>query len=271
MSEKTKDGAPRPAVPAATVLLVRKGEQPLEVFMVVRHHQIDFASGALVFPGGKVEAADGDARLRARMKGGEALAEGERAFRAAAIREAFEECGVLLARPAGSEALVGKERLAALVAAWQQKLVSNEATILDLVEAEDLVLASDLMVPFSHWVTPVYMPKRFDTWFFIAEAPADQLAVHDGRESVDSVWISPQQALADLEAGKRTIIFPTRLNLMQLGESGDVAGALRAARDRDIKTVQPWVEEREGRKVLRIQPEAGYPISEAPIDAIMRG
>lgn len=271
MSEKSSAAASAPVVPAATVLLLQAGQSPLEVFMVVRHHQIDFASGALVFPGGKVDPGDGDPRLAPRVRGCDGLDDTARAFRVCAVREAFEECGVLLARVRGSQALVPAARLAELGDRWQKALVEGRATMMEMAEAEDLELACDLMVPFSHWITPTFVPKRFDTWFFVAEAPADHLAVHDGSESVDSVWISPQQALADLEAGKRTIIFPTRLNLMMLGESGSVADAMNRARTAPIKTVLPWIEERDGRKWLTIPADAGYSLTQAPVDRIMRG
>ena len=246
MSDKTA----APMIPAATVLLVRRAEPQLQVFMVVRHHQIDFASGALVFPGGKLEAADGDERLIPRIGGIDVASDQLRAFRVAAIREAFEECGVLLARARGERTLVSPERLKRLEADWRAKLAKDEASILDMVEAEDLELAAELMLPYSHWITPTFMKKRFDTWFFIAEAPDDRLAVHDGHESVDSGWISPSQALADLEARRRTIIYPTRLNLMLLDQSATVAQALDSTRARRIATVLPWVEESGGRKRL---------------------
>jgi 8-oxo-dGTP pyrophosphatase MutT (NUDIX family) len=260
-----------PLVAAATVLLVRKADPQLQVFMVVRHHQIDFASGALVFPGGKLEKADGDERLIPHIGGIDVHKDELRAFRVAAIREAFEECGVLLARAKGETALISQDRLKQLEDKWRTKLAKDEASILDMVTAENLELAADLMLPYSHWLTPTFMKKRFDTWFFIAEAPADQLAVHDGHESVDSVWISPSQALADLAEKKRTIIYPTRLNLMLLDQSKTVAQALDASRNRAIKPVLPWIEEAGGRKWLKIAPETGFPMIDSPVDPVMRG
>ena len=262
--------APAQPVPAATVLLVRKASPQLQVFMVVRHHQIDFASGALVFPGGKLEGADADARLQGRVTDAGHLDATQRAFRVGAIREAFEECGVLLARGKGDKDLLTAGRLAELDAKWRKALVEDKATMVDMVEAEDLTLATDQMIPFSHWVTPTFMPKRFDTWFFIAQAPDDQLALHDGEESVDSVWISPDQALADLAAGKRTIIYPTRCNLMMLAESKRHDEALRAAAQRPIKTVLPWIEEKDGKKFLAIDPACGYALTRAPIEGAPR-
>ncbi|HUN49527.1 MAG TPA: hypothetical protein VMU42_00345, partial [Candidatus Sulfotelmatobacter sp.] len=112
---------PAVAVPAATVLLLRDGAPGLEVFMVVRHHQIDFASGALVFPGGKVDQGDADPGLRARCRGAEGIDDATLALRVAAIREAYEECGVLLACPRGAAGLVPGARLKALHG-WREKL-----------------------------------------------------------------------------------------------------------------------------------------------------
>ena len=257
-------------LPAATVLLLRAGQPQLQVFMVVRHHQIDSASGALVFPGGKVDPADRDPALRPFVTAGASLDDTELAFRVAAIREAFEECGVLLARERGSRTTLSAARLATLED-YRQSLVNGEATMLDLVLREKLDLAGDMLVAYSHWVTPAFVPKRFDTWFFLAHVPHGQLAVHDGEEAVDSVWISPSEALADLAAKRRIIVFPTRLNLMMLDEDRTPDQAIAVARVRPIKTVQPWIVEREGHKWLTIPADAGYALSQIPIDPNRRG
>jgi 8-oxo-dGTP pyrophosphatase MutT (NUDIX family) len=261
MNETKKQ--PAPPRPATTVLLVRpsvpgEGTSPLEVFMVVRHHKIDAFSGALVFPGGKLEDADGDARLRVRCGGAGRIADDELKFRIAGVREAFEECGVLLARKRGQRALIAAADLKAIEEKWRAKLAKDEASIVDLVEAEDLEIATDLMVPFAHWITPTFAPKRFDTWFFLAEAPEDQIALHDGSESVDSVWIGAQQAIDEATAGRRTLVHATTKNLELLAEAKTVAGALAAASARKIVTVQPWVETRDGKRYLHIPPDAGY-------------
>jgi 8-oxo-dGTP pyrophosphatase MutT (NUDIX family) len=252
-----------PPRPATTVLLLRPSQAgdagaPLEVFMVVRHHQIDAFSGALVFPGGKLETADGDPRLRARSGPSEGITDEELAFRIAGVREAFEECGILLARKRGQRALIGALDLKPIEDRWRDKLAKDEASIVDLVEAEDFELAIDLMTPYAHWITPTFAPKRFDTWFFLAEAPADQVALHDGSESVDSVWIGAEEAIAEAQAGKRTLVHATLKNLELLAEGGTVAGALTQARARRIQTVQPWVEQREGKRYLHLPPDAGY-------------
>ncbi|HTE81668.1 MAG TPA: NUDIX hydrolase, partial [Reyranella sp.] len=117
---------------------------------------------------------------------------------------------------------------------------------------------TDLMTPFAHWITPIFAPKRFDTWFYLAEAPEDQLALHDGSESVESVWIGPQAAIDEATAGKRTLVHATTKNLELLAEGGTVTGALSQASERKIVTVQPWVEQRDGKRFLHIPEGAGY-------------
>jgi 8-oxo-dGTP pyrophosphatase MutT (NUDIX family) len=252
-----------PPRPATTVLLVRPSRpgdaaSPLEVFMVVRHHQIDAFSGALVFPGGKLEEADGDPRLRARCGGADKISADELKFRVAGVREAFEECGILLARKPAQRSVVGAVDLKGIEERWRAKLAKDEASVVDLVEAEDLELATDLMVPFAHWITPTFAPRRFDTWFFLAEAPEDQIALHDGSESVDSVWIEPHQAIEEATAGRRTLVHATTKNLELLTEATTVAEAMSQASQRKVVTVQPWVEERDGKRFLRIPEGAGY-------------
>jgi 8-oxo-dGTP pyrophosphatase MutT (NUDIX family) len=243
-----------PARPAATVLLLRDGAEGLEVFMVVRHHQIDFASGALVFPGGSVDP--GDRAIAEALPGLGGTEAG--ALRIAAIRETFEECGVLLARPRGSAVLVDAARLKAIEATHRTALCRGERPFAEILAAEDLVPATDHLVHFAHWITPASRPKRFDTHFFLADAPVDQLAVHDGGESVESVWIRPAQALAETKAGLRKLVFATRLNLMKLAGCATVAAAFAAAAAAPVVTVEPeGVETPEGR-MLRIPRAAGY-------------
>jgi 8-oxo-dGTP pyrophosphatase MutT (NUDIX family) len=254
---------PPPARPATTVLLLRPSQpgdagSPLEVFMVVRHHAIDAFSGALVFPGGKLEEADGDPQLKARCAGADEISAGELKFRIAGVREAFEECGILLARKRGERNLIAAADLKGIEERWRTKLTKDTASIVDLVEAEDLEIATDLMTPFAHWITPTFAPKRFDTWFYLAEAPEDQLALHDGSESVDSVWIGAQAAIDEAAAGKRTLVHATTKNLELLAEGITVTGALSQASERKIVTVQPWVEQRDGKRYLHIPGGAGY-------------
>ncbi len=249
-----------PAVPAATILLVRDGEDGIEVFMVVRHHQIDFASGALVFPGGKTDEHDFDDALLEYVQGA-ADDRDMRAMQISAIREAFEECGVLLARTVGEDDLVSAARVSELEH-YREKLNAGDVALLDFLRDEQLVLACDLLTHFAQWITPEMMPKRFDTNFYLAVAPADHVALHDGYESVDSVWITPQQAIADAASGTRTVIFPTLRNIEWLGLHATVAEAVAAGSRQAVVPVLPWMENRDDGTYLCIPPEAGYPVNE---------
>lgn len=254
-------------IPAATIMLLRDGGKGMEVFMVVRHHQIDFASGALVFPGGKLDAGDQNPALRARCDCSADVSADALAIQVAAIREAFEECGVLLARPKGSQQFVNAERLLSLEP-WRDRLHKGHASVNDFLEAEDLHLACDALVPFAHWITPSMMPKRFDTYFYLAAAPEDHIAIHDGHESVDSVWIRPADALKDAEEKRRTVIFPTRMNIEKVGRTETVAESIEAAKANAVVTVEPQVGEKDGVPVLFIPPEADYCVTEEALDRI---
>jgi 8-oxo-dGTP pyrophosphatase MutT (NUDIX family) len=176
---------------------------------------------------------------------------------AGAIREAFEECGILLAREKGADNLVSGERLAVLET-YRDPLHKNELSLLEFLQQENLTLACDKLQHFAHWITPEMLPKRFDTHFYLAEAPADHLAIHDGHESVDSVWISPQEALKGNEDGTYTIIYPTRVNVEMLGESSSVDNAMEMAANRNIVSVLPWSEKREDGNYICIPKDAGY-------------
>ena len=254
-------GAIAPAVPAATILVLRGDAARLEVFMVVRHHQIDFASGALVFPGGKADEQDGDPRLASRLDGA-APDPIRRALQVCALREAFEECGVLLARADGNSDIVNAARVAALEP-YRKRIHAGECSIADMLEREGLRLACDALVPFAHWVTPENMPKRFDTHFYLAVAPQDQVLLHDGHESVDSTWITPADALAGAAEKKYTVIFPTLRNIERLGHATSVEDAIARAKASRIVSVLPRIERRaDGSQWLTIPSEAGYDVFE---------
>jgi 8-oxo-dGTP pyrophosphatase MutT (NUDIX family) len=244
---------------AATVLLLRDGEDGMEVFMVVRHHEIDFAAGALVFPGGRVDPGDHDIAADPALYPNADGHDGT-ALRVAAIRETFEECGVLLARPRGSGALVDALRLRAIEEAHGAALLAGTTSFAAMLNAEDLVLAPDQLVAFAHWITPVRISKRFDTHFFLAVAPDNQIAIHDGSESVDSTWISPRAAIAETEAGRYKLVFPTEMNLKKLGRHATTDEAIAAARASKVVTVlpEPVKAEENGIRYLRLPLEAGY-------------
>ena len=254
---------PAPIRPAATILLVRDDPQ-FEVLMVKRHHQIDFASGALVFPGGKTHAGDHDAAWAERSLGWDAFPHIERELRIAAIREAYEEAGILLARDGSGEMFRGDDRAHRA----RDAIAQDQRPFLDLVKELDLYLDLGCLSAFARWITPSMMPKRFDTWFYVARAPDDQLAACDGWETVDSEWITPAEALRLAASGERKVIFPTRMNLQLLAESANAHEAMTKAIARPLVTVEPKVEPREGGPVLVIPHDAGYGIVEEPMSAI---
>lgn len=258
-------------VPAATVMLVRDGAEGMEVFMIVRHEKSDVHAGALVFPGGRMDPEDSDLAadpavfppqpgLDARMA----------SLRVAAIRETFEECGVLLARPRGEASLVNAARLREIEAVHREPMMRGERSFGAILATESLVLAPETMAYFANWITPERRTKRFDTHFFVASAPPDQVALHDGHEAVDSVWITPPTALERAKAGIYQLRFPTQMNLQKLGRNRASAAALDAARASRVVTVMSrQVKMEDGVRYLTLPPEADYggelfPVIEGP-------
>jgi 8-oxo-dGTP pyrophosphatase MutT (NUDIX family) len=248
------------ARPASTILLLRdSASEEIEVFMMVRHHEIEFSSGALVFPGGSVDAGDSEVILRPELyTGGEGGDPAALSFKIAAIRETFEESGILLARPRGSNNLVDARRAASIAAEHRVALTERKTTFAKILADTGMVLALDELVPYARWITPESMPKRFDTWFFLAAAPPEQLGAHDGRESTDSLWLSPREAVAGGESGRFKLPFPTTRNLIKLGKQPNVQAALDDARGKPVVTVMPVLTKLNGGRQLRIPLEAGY-------------
>lgn len=246
---------------AATTLLVRE-HGALEVLMVKRNKEIDFFSGAMMFPGGKVEPQDLDPRWAELARGWRDVADEERGPRIAAIREAFEECGVIAA--ADGFALGSGEAAQA-----RGRIESGEQSFVDFLAARDIRVDLSRLTLFSRWLTPPVTPKRFDTFFYLVAAPANQCVAQDGREIVETEWVAPGEALRRAAAGERTILFPTRLNLRQLAESSTLAAAVESAGRRPPRQVTPQIESRDGERFLRLAPEDGYgdvvePMERAP-------
>jgi 8-oxo-dGTP pyrophosphatase MutT (NUDIX family) len=257
MNQATTDTVP--VRPAASAVILRDGPGGIEVFMVVRHHEIDFASGAFVFPGGKVHPRDGDIECQNALPSG---AWPDPSFWIAAIRETFEEAGLLLARRQGEEKLLGAEETQDLVETYRTALLAGTLTFAELLKRENLIPALDLMVHFAHWITPPGPPRRFDTHFFLITAPVVQIGVHDGLEATEGVWIAPRQAISDADAGHRIMLPPTRLNLQKLAQFSSVQTAAQSARSSKVVTVLPRIERTEGGRKLLLPIEAGYGISE---------
>jgi 8-oxo-dGTP pyrophosphatase MutT (NUDIX family) len=222
---------------ASTVLLVR--DRPgggVEVFMERRHVQSGFVGGAYVFPGGRVDPEDAIAPARcagldeATANARLGRSSGGLAHYVAAIRECFEEAGVLLAYDRSGALLDFSARAVALHYEQQRaRLNAGELTIADLATEEDLRLATDRIAYWAHWITPIGEPRRYDTRFFVTHAPEGQTAVHDDWELTHSAWVSPTDAIERAERGEWMIIFPTLVNLKTLSAHATADDAVRWA------------------------------------------
>jgi 8-oxo-dGTP pyrophosphatase MutT (NUDIX family) len=244
---------PAPIQPAATVLLLRDAPA-LEVLMVQRHHQIEFASGALVFPGGKTHAGDADPGWQAHALGWGRLSADKRALRIAAVREAYEESGILLARERDGAMFGGDER----AQASRAEVAADRRPFLDLARELDVRLDLEALTVFARWITPPLSPKRYDTWFYVGHVPEGQFALCDGSETVDAEWITPTDALRLAESGERKIVFPTRMNLKLLAEAATAQDAIARARARRLVPVEPRVAPSPDGPVLTLPADAGY-------------
>ena len=250
--------------PAATVMLLREAPTGFEVFMMKRTSRIDFG-GLHVFPGGKVHHEDAHGAMAAHCAGlsdAEAsrrlgLAEDGLAFWVAAIRECFEEAGVLLAYgPDGDLVRAGKARWAAGLARLRDELNAGARSFLEVCRATDMQLAVDRVAYFSHWLTPEGPPRRYDTRFFVALAPAQQEGVHDDSELVASGWVRPADALDARRRGEIEMIHPTFVTLEALTAWDDVDRLLAdVAARRHLALVTP--DEALGREGLQAPVEPG--------------
>lgn len=244
--------------PAASAVIIRDGRDGLEVFMMERNRGAGMAfSGAFVFPGGKVDAED-HAETWAPIVA-TSVAHPARAYWIAAIRETFEEAGLLLARRPHSEHVIGAEDAHRLVMAERGAPRSGRsARFAEMVRREELRLAVDSMIHFGHWITPTWAPKRFDAHFFLTAAPFEQRENLDHDESAEGLWIRPAEALAQADAKRRTLVDVTRFTLELLDTWPDVATALEAARRRRIVTIMPRIEDTPAGKMIRIPEDSGY-------------
>jgi 8-oxo-dGTP pyrophosphatase MutT (NUDIX family) len=211
-----------PVRDAATVMLIRDGTRGVEVFMLRRTLSAVFASGMYVFPGGAVDEADRSAEVGACCDGltdAEAsrqleIAGGGLAYWIAAIRECFEEAGVLLARqPDGHPVRFDEPAVEQRYLAHRAAVHAGDRRLVQLCALEGLRLATDDIHYVSHWITPIGERRRFDTRFFVARAPQAQEPLHDDHETIASLWVRPAEALAQAESGELAMIEPTTKNL----------------------------------------------------------
>lgn len=231
--------APRPA---ATLLLLRDGSLGPEAFMLQRTQSAAFLAGAHVFPGGAVDKADRDLRVLRRVAGITDTDASQRigqdagglAYWVAAIRECFEETGILIAE--GEDGLPLEGARVADLARYRSALHAGKLAFAEFLENERLVLRAHDLAYFGHWVTAPGRSRRFDTRFFLALAPAEQAGSHDGIELIDSLWLRPQDAI-DLEArGDLQLVFATKNTLADLTRFARAKDALEHAREVEVET-----------------------------------
>lgn len=261
------DPASVPVRDAATVMLLRDGDHGIEVCMLQRNLNSDFVGGAYVFPGGGVDDEDGSAEVQSVCIGRDdaeastlvGVDRGGLSFWVAAIRESFEEAGLLLARDAQGAPLrledgerirrFGHHRVA---------VDSGRRRLAEICIEEQLALDVGGLHYFSRWVTPLGAPRRYDTRFFVAAAPEQQQALHDDREVIGTRWLTPAAALADHEAGRMTMIFPTVRTMVAL-DRFDTAGDVldHASAQARVDPVVPMLRDEGGgmRLVLPGDPE----------------
>ena len=227
--------------PAATVMLIRDIENgEFEVFMLQRTLNAAFAGGMYVFPGGRVDELDGIEELEQLCDGLDdkhasgllQIPSGGLAYWVAAIRECFEEAGVLLARNSQTKQLVAFDEPAIIQRFDEARLKIHDSSlsVIDLCLSENLSLVTESIHYVSHWITPVGEARRFDTRFFVARAPESQEPLHDSQETIASLWVQPQDALDKLARGELAMFPPTSENLKFLANFKTTDEVLAAAK-----------------------------------------
>jgi len=241
----------QPIRPAATVILVREARTGFEIFMLRRTSAAAFAGGMYVFPGGRVDGDDhlhaydpwrvGPGPLQSHQRA--ALGDEWRGYWIAGIRESFEEAGLLLAYDrAGALLDYADAETRARFERYRTPLHQGELSLLDICAREDLRLAVDRIHYLNRFVTPFGRPRRFDTRFFVAEAPPGQTGLHDDTETVDSIWISPSEALRRNAAAEFDLMRVTRMQPEQLAQHASLDALLTTVRaGRDFPVHRPQV------------------------------
>ena len=242
---------PVPALPAATVTLVRDAAHGIEVLMLQRNFQSGFMPGMFLFPGGAIDAGDQAGALLARCAGVDdktasaalGLSHGGLAYWAGAIRESFEEAGVLLAYDeAGGLVNPGDPQRIERFEEYRRRLNAGDPVLENMMAAEGLRLAVDRLTYFSHWITPVNAPRRYDTRFFAAAAPEGQEASPDNVEAIHHVWVRPGVGVDRYRGGQFKMRTPTIRTLEQFAAFDTVDNLMAALRSqRSIPAMLPRI------------------------------
>ncbi len=250
-SEKRNTQQPALPMPSATVTIVRDAARGIEVLMMKRNLKSGFVPGMYVFPGGGLDETDLLFKNNSLCKslddasasGALGLAGDGLAYWVAAIREAFEESGLLLARNAAGEMLTLTDpQIAQRFTEHRRQLNAGTAEFPALLQAESLQLAADQLTYFAHWITPVGLPRRYDTRFFMAEAPAGQEPLQDERETIAATWVSPGDALSRHQRGEFEMRTPTVRTLESFADYDNVANLRRGlAAKSEVRVMLPRI------------------------------
>lgn len=242
------------AIPAATLVVWRDSPPEPEILVVERSAKMAFAAGAIVFPGGRIDAADRDLA--------ESLGRPDEAAKVTAVRETIEETGVIAALVGRVEPAVGLD---------MQKALHDGADFAELLARYELQLDLGALVPFARWMPAFKQPRKFDTIFYLAPAlPGDWRPNPQESECVAAEWASPSELLARVDRGEASAIFPTKRNLERLAQHAGIEAALADAHGHSLDTIIPWVEEIAGEPHVRIPEGRGYPIISEPLATAFR-
>ena len=250
--------------PAATVTLVRDTPHGFEVLMMQRNFQSVFMPGMHVFPGGAVDRSDSSGEIAALCTGLDdaqasaklGIESGGLAYWIAAIRESFEEAGILLACNDKGEIVTLDDTVRAeRFHSYRRRVEQGEHPLSEMLKHEGLQLPLRQMTYFSHWITPLGSPRRYDTRFFVAAAPAAQQPLHDNRETINHVWVRPAQALSLHKQKKFDMRTPTLHTLRLFAEHDNVASLTKGLQALgNIPVIEPRIA-KSGRRVLPGDPE----------------
>lgn len=248
-------------------MLVRDADPGgLQVLMLRRNARSVWVANAYLFPGGAVDAADGSEEIGALSSGRDdaeasrllGIEHGGRDYFVAAVRECFEEAGILLAATDGAALSFAEPAIAERFVEHRRRLNAGETTLAAICQAEGIELDLGRLAYFSHWITPEGAPRRYDTRFFVARVPADQDALHDDEEVVASTWISPADAVESHRAGKLDAMFPTLKNLEAIGRFSNTAEVMAAAAAAEVPAILPRITvEGEGVRIV-LPGDPGY-------------
>ncbi len=243
---------------SASILIIRDGDVhpvygSLQILMVKRHKNIKFAGGAYVFPGGKLDPADKALEESDQKASLENISAEFRGLRYAALREVFEETGLVIGTIKGQP--IGEEIRKTLDAQYRPDFLAGKITLAEFLDQSGVVLDMSDCLPFAHWITPKVYPIRFDTRFFLCVASEGQIPSPDGHEITEVEWMHPMTLVEESDG---VLMFPTMMNLKKLGQAKTVAEALKLLSEREIITVTPEVITGDKVRFRKIPETAGY-------------